>query len=600
MKNNLVKQNPFYSFVTNGDKYKKKKFSYLSKFLIALFLITIVVISFWLVGFNLSPNGVTVFSNRVNKVFLFSNTLKDYPNYSLVSLSLEYLWISIKGTIVGTTIGFIVAFITATFSNYYLIRNLFLANSMKVFIVLLRAFPTVVFIYFFTNLFSKDLSLVLVLFWFSWIWLHKYMIEIYNNLNYYPFFNLVIQGNSKILAYLKTIIPQINNKFISLFLYSFDANMRWSSLLGTLGLAGIGELIEKASNQFEAMGIPVLTIMIFMILLECFVFVLNRYLLVHQSSGFSEQTMEFIKSKNKTKLLSFAFIKKNRKELANYYMLKTYLKACLFIFFFAILIYSLITLKWSSSSVYQNNFFQQLFEPDWSIVYQKNINIWIDVFKMVGQSIVIITITLVLSLILLFISCFKLFKYYSILGIFLSTIIRSIPMIALFFLINPLFANPSSTICIVLAIASATVINKNITESINKIDAKLITAFTMQGFNNFTIFIKYIIPSVKKDFLTFFSFEWEGTFRDLITYGKYGVSVIGSNVYIYFNGSKKQIDKMAAFVWISFFITLFAIFLTYLFRYFFVDNRNFFKDLNNFKFNLISKFKNLKKFIHKI
>ena len=38
MKNNLVKQNPFYSFVTNGDKYKKKKFSYLSKFLIALFL----------------------------------------------------------------------------------------------------------------------------------------------------------------------------------------------------------------------------------------------------------------------------------------------------------------------------------------------------------------------------------------------------------------------------------------------------------------------------------------------------------------------------------------------------------------------------------
>ncbi|MDE6082569.1 MAG: hypothetical protein K2F52_01670, partial [Malacoplasma sp.] len=358
--------------------------------LIVLFLIAIVVISFWLVGFNLSPNGVTVFSNRVNKVFLFSNTLKDYPNYSLVSLSLEYLWISIKGTIVGTTIGFIVAFITATFSNSYLIRNLFLANLMKIFIVLLRAFPTVVFIYFFTNFFSKDLSLVLVLFWFSWIWLHKYMIEIYNNLNYYPFFNLVIQGNSKIYAYLKTIIPQINNKFISLFLYSFDANMRWSSLLGTLGLAGIGELIEKASNQFEAMGIPVLTIMVFMILLECFVFVLNRYLLVHQSSGFSKQTMEFIKSQNKSKLLSFAFIKKNRRELSNYYKLKTYLKACLFIFFFAILIYSLLTLKWSSSSVYQNNFFQQLFEPDWNIVYQKNINIWVDVFKMVGQSIVII------------------------------------------------------------------------------------------------------------------------------------------------------------------------------------------------------------------
>lgn len=595
MKNNIVKQNAFYSFVTNNDKYPKKKLSYLSKFLIILFLIVIIAVSFWLVGFNLSPYGMTVFSNRISKIFLFSNSLKDYPNYSLVNLSLEYLWVSIKGTIIGTTIGFIVAFLTATFSNYHLIKSKFISNLVKIIIVILRAFPTVVFIYFFTNVFSKDLSLVLVLSWFSWIWVHKYMIEIYHNLNYYSFYNLIIQGNSKSFAYLKAIIPQINNKFISLFLYSFDSNMRWSSLLGTLGLAGIGELIEKASsNQFESMGIPVLTIMIFMILLEIFVFILNRYILVHQSSEFNKETINFINNKNWNKFFSFSFIKKNRKELSNYYKLKSYLKFGLFIFFFCILLYSLITLKWNSSSVYESNFFQQLFNPDWNIVVQKNVDIWLDIFKMIAQSVVIITIALILSLILLFISCFKLFKYYSFIGITLSTIIRSVPMIAIFFLVNPLFVSPSSTICIVLAITSATVINKNITESINKVDSSAITSFTMQGYNKFIIFIKYILPSVKRDFITFFSFEWESIFRDLITYGKYGVSVIGMNIYTYFNGSKKQVDKMASFVWISFFITFFIIFLTYLIRYFFVENRNLFKDLNTLKSVFISKFKKIK------
>lgn len=595
--NNIIKQNLFYFSIANNEKFPKRKLSYLTKTIIFLIIMVIVIVSFWLVGFRLSPNGAMIFSRRINQIFTFSNSLKDYPNFNLIDLSLEYLWISIKGVIIGTSLGFIVAFVTSTLSNCYLIKSSIISNLIKVIIVVLRAFPTIVFIYFFTSVFSKDLALVLVLFWFSWIWTHKYMIEIYNNLNYYPFHNLIIQGNSKFYSYLKTIIPQINNKFIGLFLYSFDSNMRWSSVLGTLGLSGIGELIEKASDQFESMGIPVLTIMIFMILLEIFVFIVNRYLLVHQSSNFSITTKDFIYNKEWKKLFSYSYVNKNKKELSNYFNLKTYLKIALFLLFFILLIFSLTTLDWKTSSVYENNFFRNIFNPDWTVINSKNINIGLDILKMIGQSFVILTIALVLSLIFLFISCFKLFKYYSLFGITLSTIIRAIPMIALFFLLNPLFINSGSTICIVLAIASSTIINKNITESINKLDSKTINSFIMQGFNKFTIFIKYVLPSVKRDFVTLFCFEWEGYFRDLITYGKYGVSLIGSNINAYFNGSKKQVDKMATFVWVSFFIVLSITFITYLIRYFFVESRNLSKDLVSLKLNLFLKFQIVKKWI---
>lgn len=574
MKNNVVKSNLFFSYINNENKFKKKKISLWIKVLLITIILSVVVASFIIVGFNLSPRGLKVFSNRIVEIFSFSNSINDYPNYSLIELSLQFLWITIQGVLIGTSIGFVLALITSTLSNSFIFKNLIIEKTIKIIIALFRGFPTIIFIYLFTNLFSKNVSLVLVLLWFSWLWLHKYMIEFYQNLNYYPYYSLLVQGYSKTKAFLKTIVPQINNKFISLFLYSFDSNMRWSSILGTLGLAGIGELIEKASHdQYDSMGIPILTITIFMMFLELTIFIFNRYLFVHKSFVFNKSINEFTSYKNK----------------------KTYIKILLLVLLISLLILSFVTLDWSHTSNNGNNFIKSLFNPNWSILEQKaNLNIYMDILNLIIQVIVIMSIALFLSLFLIFVSCFKLFGYYSLFGIFIGTFLRSLPMIAIFFIINPIFMDPTSSICIILAISTSTVINKNTTESINKLDSNIISSYSMQGYNKVFIFFRYILPSVKNDWITLFLFEQESQFRELLTYGKYGSSAIGFNISIYFSGTKKQWNNMATFVWISFFIIISVIFINYLIRLFWVENKNIFKIINDMKITLIYKAKSLK------
>ncbi|RXY96060.1 ABC transporter permease subunit [Malacoplasma penetrans] len=580
MKNNLVKSNFFFSYIDNENKYKKKKISLQTKILISIAILVLVVVSFIAVGFNVSPRGLLVFSNRISEIFSFSNSISDYPNYSLVQLSLNFLWITIKGVLIGTTFGFILAFITSTFSNSHLFKNTILERTIRVITAFLRAFPTIIFVYLFSTIFSKNLSLVLVLFWFSWLWLHKYMSEFYQNLNYYPYYNLLIQRYSKTKSFLKTIIPQINNKFISLFLYSFDSNMRWSSILGTLGLAGIGELIEKASHgQYSSMGIPVLTIMLFMLFLETIIFLFNRFLFVHKSVVFNKTMKDFTSYKN----------------------IKTYIKLFLLISLVSLILVSLITLNWTHTSNDGINFIKSWFNPNWNILSDTtNFNITLDILNLFAQVIVIMSIVFILSLLLILISCFKLFGYYSLIGIFISTIIRSLPMIAIFFIFNPIFIDPTSTICLILAVSTSTVICKNITESINKLKSDIISSYLIQGYSKIYVFFRYILPSIKNDYVTLFLFEQESQFRELITYGAFGASAIGFNISVYFAGTRKQWNNMFAFVWVSFFIIVFMIAVHYLIKIFVLENKNIFKLVSDAKLKLLIQFKIIKNQFEKI
>ncbi|MCF0217439.1 MAG: hypothetical protein HUJ42_00130 [Malacoplasma sp.] len=563
MKTNVnVNQNFFYEYVGNDARYEKKKLSKWSKSIIYFIFAFVIIGSFIIVGFSIAPRGFTIFSNHISQIFVFSNQINNYPNQSLILLSLKYLWISIQGVLIGTSIGFAAGFISATIANKHFFKISFLNWILKGLLAVLRAFVPILFIYFFTTYFSKNIALILLLAWYTWIWVHKYMIEIYQNLNYHPYNYLLLQGSSKINAYLKTILFQVNNKFIALFLYSFDSNMRWSSILGVLGLAGIGELIENASDsQYQSMGIPLVTIIGFMLILETFVYLMNRYVLVHKSFLFNKSVEKFI----------------------SYKRYKTYFKLGLLVFFVALFLYASISLDWTQYFASNSNFLQQIFNPNWNVLNDvSNFDVVQEVITLIAQTFVIMFLTLVSSIFFIFISCYKLFKYYSLLGIFLSTMIRAIPTIALFFIFNPIFINPSSSICIIFAFSTATVINKNITESINKLSSDVINIYKMQGYSKLTIFFKYILGSIKKDFLSLFFFQWESQFRDLITYGQYGVSIIGAKMYAYF-GLKKQTENMAVFMWIAFFLILLVIFIEYNLRIFVIENKNIFQIVKNTK-----------------
>ncbi len=549
--NNNVKSNFFFSYHINEKRWKNTQLTWKTKLLITILFLSIICVSMVMVGFQYSPYGIEIFIKNLKELFSFNSTIDLYPNNNLWNLSFEFLWKSIQGVIVGTTIGFVLAIISSYFVNYHFIRTKIANEIIKIILAILRALPTIVFIYFFKLNFGgrgSNVALYLLYAWFSWLWLHKYMIEIYDSLNYYPYYVLRNQGCNRIISYLKTIFFQINNRFISLYLYSLESNMRWVSLLGVLGFIGIGQLISYAQSQnFSNMGIPVFVITIFMLFLEATIFLINRFLLIHKSFTF-----------NKNKKIKFYF---------NY---KVFIKWFLLLLIIILFLVSIITMSINQYADLNNSFISGLFSPNWSILSSKN-NLFLDILMLFFQSISIMFIAIFISLILIFISAFKLFKYYSIFGISITTIIRSFPMVALFFILNPLYSSPISSICVILAIGSATIISKNIGELINKIDNRIINYYVMQGYSKISIFFKYVLFYIHLEFWSIVLFEFESKFRDLITYGSYGASSIGASIDNY--QSKGNYINMAPFIWISFFITLFIIIINYLIKFFLIEKR---------------------------
>lgn len=563
--NDSIKENFFY--YTDLHNFHKK-LTWKTKTIFVIIFLALLITSLTIIGFNFAPLGDEVFLDRLKKVFMFSNSLKDYPDESLIGLSIDYLWISIKTVLVGTTLGFVLAFITSTMQNDKLHNLKWLSYPFKIIIPILRAMPVIFFVYLFSYNFSKEISLIMIYFWFSWIWSHKYLNEYYSSVNYY-FYNVSIyEGNGRFISYLKNVLPQINNKMISLFLYSFDSNIRWSSLLGTLGMIGIGELIYKAQdNQFQSMGIPVLTIIVFLLFLEGVIYLINRLVLTVKDVQFNSTNIDL-------------FMKK-----INW---KYYVKLLLMVLLIALILYSFFSISWNEPTFTNNTIIKALFQPNWDVFYQNsNINIFNDIVMLILQTITIMFIALVVGIFFLFISSYKLFRNYSLIGICILTILRSIPLIALFFLINPIYVDPISTICLILGFFAGLNLSKTLNESINKISDKEILIMELEGNSKIRIFFKFIMYKIYFDWINLFLFTWENQIRDIVTYGKYGSCTIGIYIDIFFSGTKKEYNNMTALIWISFFINLIFMFI------FFVIKEKMFS--NYFLYN----FKNVKKYFVK-
>lgn len=566
---NEIKQNFFYY---SNVHYAQKKWTWKSKLLVYSILLAFLVAAFILIGFQTSPLGFDIFTDRLKQIFSFSNQIEDYPNQSLILLSFNFLWISIKTALIGTVLGFLIAFITSTLQNDKLHNIKAIAVPIRIVIPFLRAMPVIFFIYFFSYTFTKDIALVMVYMWFSWIWSHKYLSEYYDSLNYKFYDYSLYEGNNHFFAYFKNILPQLNNKMISLFLYSFDSNMRWSSLLGTLGMVGIGELIYRAQdNKFESMGIPVLTIMIFMLLLEGFIYLVNRFVLTQKSKIVTFENFEkFYKYKNPN----------------------LFLKIFLVLILLTVLIASFATIDWSQSSISGSSFLATIFNPNWNIVNENhNINIGFDILMIFLQTLTVMFLGVIIGIFFIFICSYKILKSYSLIGLTILTILRSVPLIAFFFVINPIYADPISTICIVLGLYCGLNISKTMNESVNKIDEKQIYIYELEGCSRVKIFFKFILFKIFFDLINIIMFSWENQIRDIVTYGKYGSCTIGVYIDTYYSGTKKEMNNVATLIWVSFFINLFFIALFYLIKMYFLENRINRKVIVNsfkkFKFNKV-------------
>ncbi|QIN42618.1 ABC transporter permease subunit [Mycoplasma capricolum subsp. capripneumoniae] len=445
-----------------------------------------------------------------NKNFLDTSYISnEYTNLFLDTLRL--LWITIKLALTGTFIGFILAIITS-FLSFEKVNNKFLSYLISIVILILRSTPELIFITLITSTFRNDLSLLLVYIWFTWLWLHKYYIDMLNSFDLQPYYVSINQGNSKFKVFFKEIYPRIKNRVIALFIFSFEANIRWASILAALNLPGIGRLIVYGSEntaQFNQLGIPLLVLMSFILVLELLNYLFKKYLVEARSKVY--------KQKNETKLEYYTRLSK--KLNVN--------KIIISLIFISLTIISIITFInipiYIFNLDYVKSFFNNLLNPNFASfsIFNKHIenNPILLIWNSLQFTIVAMFICIIIAIIGIRLQSIRLNNLFIVIICrSLNVLIRLIPTIIYFYVFHPIFSNVLTLVIIVVSLHQASSKAKQLVEVVDNLNIQIINNLKIQGYSNNQIFLKYVLPAIKIEFISLSIFYFELIFRASITY----------------------------------------------------------------------------------
>nr|WP_233751523.1 ABC transporter permease subunit [Mycoplasmopsis agalactiae] len=100
--------------------------------------------------------------------------------------------------------------------------------------------------------------------------------------------------------------------------------------------------------------------------------------------------------------------------------------------------------------------------------------------------------------------------------------------------------------------------SKQLTEVVDNLDIEVINNMRMQGYTNNQIFLKYVLPAIKVDFISMTIFYFELIFRNSITYYVLASQElhIGRNISRYLDTRLYQPRVALSYVWLSCFSIL--------------------------------------------
>ncbi|MDD7837512.1 ABC transporter permease subunit [Metamycoplasma hyosynoviae] len=505
------------------------------------FIFLIFVISFVLVRWTPAKYGFNLFFENIKNFFnpiVKSEYIKDS---NLFTISFYLLFQTINYSLLGLLIGGSLAFLTS-YLFAFKFKNKWIYSISKIFFTILRILPEIIFIYYFSNSFSKKMSVVIIFALFNWIWLHEYFTQMFENVNYTFYFHLLKNSYSKFKAFQIEVFPQIKIKILNLFLYTFESNIRWSVIISKLGFLGIGTLLTSPIiniSYFRELLIPLFVLVFFLVTVE-FSFNLIKKYIYETKTAINEN--KYFKHKIYKKLFNWL----------------------IFIFLASFIIFNIVYLK--DTKFYPSNsteYFKDFFNPSFKEI---NNNLGKNTFYIVELLLLIFTCNF-LVFIFTYISLFLLNKkmnkkYYSAFIRITNVIFRNVPIIILFLFTSPIFKNPQVAFIIGFAIHSTFVINKNMDEYINYDGyEKNIELLHSYGMSKWKIYRTYLRPKITSNFITFFTFEIEKNTRNFINYGIFASSTIGLKTTI--TNGREYID-IVPYLWISIAI----IFVVYISGYF--------------------------------
>ncbi|PZV99957.1 ABC transporter permease subunit [Metamycoplasma auris] len=518
----------------NNKTLKKGPLRLFWRILIWIIIVALIIGSIIIINFSITSYGGKLFIANIIDFFK-PNIESDYGINAFI-LSYKFLWNSIKLVFLSTFIGFIFALSTSYFSNLKM-NSKYVAIPIKALVIFLRIFPEIFFIYLLKISFEKTIAIHLIYCWFTWLWLHEYLSQTIENANFNIFFQITKIKKSKWAAFWIEIWPQIKQKIINHFIYSFESNLRWSTILSSLSHLGIGILLNPESTlvDYTQLMIPLFVLVSFLIALELMTEHINKFI-------FQSKTIKAT----------------NHKQYSLTKTIKIILISLFAIVGIIISVISIIDLtKITGPKFFSRgplDFVKGMFIPNMERVewtFGQN-----GIFFLILQFFALVFLTTIITYVISYFQMILIIRklvgnYVAWFHKYLNILIRTIPITILFLLIANLFNQFEATFVIAFAIHSASSLCRTLYQSLNNISEEKIKQLKNMKYSNFYIYRNYIRPSIKFDFITFISFEIEKITRNFITYGSLSASSLGKNTTL---NRSTEIDDIAIYLWIGFVI----------------------------------------------
>lgn len=505
----------------NGNNKKIKSFwKYLIYLiLIAFFIFCLIDLNF----FTIYPDNLIDLKNTIYKFFLFNSfDEKNFVNNSLWMINWIYFSRTIQYVVLGNFFGFIFSIFTAFYSTKKFHKNKYVILLVKFIIIFLRVLPVFVFISLISNSFSGVLGASLIIFWFTWICLSSYLTNLFENTSDVEYWQMIYSGKSKLKSFYENIILRNRPKIILMYFLSLESNIRWTTVLGAVGISGIGFLFELYQSKNEYLAITILYLFILIFSLEIIMLIFNKWL--------------FNTHRLKTNSILLNNIN-NRK-----------LHIVLLILFLVTVLISVGIIKdFQTQKINFHNFFRTLIRflsPNFSDYNKSELNGLLWTWRIIKQSYVCLIISLFCSLTYsIFLS--EKMNHWIISYIFRTVLsfLRMLPSIFVFYLLN-IFLDSVGAMSWTLAFTSFRGLTKYISESINSIDIKYFEYYKIMKKNKIFTYKKLVLPFIKKDLISYIQLEFENTCRDSLFYGSFTGWGLG-NLYIIYS-KKDDIEKISA------------------------------------------------------
>ncbi|MFV8472417.1 ABC transporter permease subunit [Mycoplasma sp. 1458C] len=480
------------TFISKLHKKTALKYA-LILFLIAFFLYALYNLNFFYTVQN--PSWQNAWDN-FKSIFSFASHNKEL-SANIWLINWNYFLITLKSVTIGTFFGFLLAIVTGYCSATNIHKHKYFPFLVKIILMLLRAFPVIVFILLFKNAFSAELASFIIYFWFTWLWMNRYIADLIESCSTKQYFRDLALGINKLQSFYKNIYQQVKIKFFLNFFLSYESNIRWLTILGLVGINGLGIVFADPKHYQDSFGITLLFIAMFILIIESILYLLNKILLV--------QKPQFQPTKQTIKCWKYNW--------------KKYVLCLMLIGYFAVMIWGFISL--ADSKIYSitlKQYFANVFKFDFSSF---NWGVMKQYFIILQQAYVSVVLAYILGVMYAYILAEKINKNYSVIASkIVLTFIKVVPTYFWFLVFNPLMDSVAA-ITVALVVSAFRKMTKQISESINTLPSNIIALYKVKGWSKLKIYRYYVLPYVNKQLLSVFIFQGEDAVRNSISYGTF-------------------------------------------------------------------------------